>query len=248
MKNFQIKSAFAAFLLLFTAAFTSCDNDDDHHVDPATPTAEITLTAPTEGAVVNAGQTVAITGTIVGKSEIHGYKLFVRQKKDSKVLFTKDVHDHSSNITINQSWAIDTVAKLKELELEVVATLDHAGNTATKKITMYALPAGVHNVASITITSPTTNMVVLKNTTLNITGSINAIATVHGYILKIHSQGDSTTLFKKDVHVHAKDITIAETWAVPAVTSLTNYSLEVIAKLDHDGNTESKTVNFQAKP
>lgn len=247
MKNFQIKSAFAAFLLLFTAAFTSCDNDDDEHVDPVN-TAEITLTAPTDGAVVNAAQTVAITGTIIGISEIHGYVVSVRQKKDGKVLFTKNVHDHSANITINQSWAIDTVAKLKELELEVVATLDHEGATAIKKITLYALPAGVHNVATITITAPTEGQVVLGNNTMNITGSINGIATVHGYILKIHPQGDTTTLFKKDVHIHDKNVTIAETWAVPAVTAPTNYSLEVIAKLDHDGNTLTKTINFQAKP
>src|SRR6478735_6900235 len=87
MKNFQIKSAFAAFLLIFTAAFTSCDNDDDDVVDPAA--AEIALTAPTDGAIVNAGQSVAITGTITSPKEIHGYMLFVRQKADGKVLFTK---------------------------------------------------------------------------------------------------------------------------------------------------------------
>lgn len=246
MKNFQIRSVFATFLLIFTAAFSSCNNDDDVHVEPAT--AEITLTAPTDGAILNAGQSVAITGTITSSKEVHGYKIFVRQKSDSKVLFTKDIHDHNTSITFNETWAVDTVAKYKELELEVQATLDDDSNTLSRKITLYALPAGQHNYGTITITSPTVNQIVLKNSTLNITGSINAIATLHGYIYKIHPQGDTATLFRKDVHIHTKDITIAETWTVPAVTATTNYELEVIGKLDHDGNTITKKVNFQAKP
>src|SRR5688572_1635790 len=199
MENFHIKSTFTAFLLIFTVAFSSCDNNDDD-VDLAT--AEITLAAPADGAVVNPGKSVAITGTIVGKSEIQGYKLFVRHKTDGKVLFTKDIHDHNTNITINETWTVDTVAKYKELELEVLATLDNDGNTFSKKITLYALPAGVHNLATITITSPTANQVVLKSSTLNITGTIKAIATIHGYVLKIHPQGDTSTLFRMNVHSH----------------------------------------------
>src|SRR6478735_8487330 len=99
MKNFQIKSAVAAFLLVFSFAFTSCDHDDDE--DHATPAnTSITVTAPAEGAIVNPGQSVSITCTITGPSEIHCYKLFVRQKSDSKVLFTKEIHDHAKEITI----------------------------------------------------------------------------------------------------------------------------------------------------
>ena len=172
----------------------------------------------------------------------------MRQKTDNKVLFTKEVHDHFDNITLNETWAVDTVAKYKELELEVVAIIDHEGNTTNKKITIYALPAGEENYATLTITSPTANAVVLKSTNLNIAGTINGIATVHGYTYKIHPQGDTATIFKETVHIHDKNITIAKTWPVPAVTVQTNYQLEVIANLDHDGHTLTKTVNFSAKP
>ena len=244
MKNYQLKAVFAAFLLAISASFSACNNDDDDVV----PAAEITITTPADGGIVNAGESVAITGTIAGNTEIHGYTLTVRQKSDSKVLFTKEIHDHSKDITINETWAVDTVAKYKELEMEILATLDHDGNTQSKKITLYALPAGQENHAIITITSPTANAVVLKSSTLNITGSINAIATLHGFTYKIHPQGDTTTLFKKTVHIHDKNITIGESWPVPAVTAQTNYELEVIAYLDHDGNKEIKKVNFSAKP
>jgi hypothetical protein len=243
MKNFQLKAAFAAFLISISASFTACNNDDD-----VVPAAEITVTAPEEGGIVNAGQSVAITGTIAGNTEIHGYVLFVRQKSDNKVLFTKAIDAHEKDFTINETWAVDTVAKYKELELEVLATLDHDGKTQSKKLTLYALPAGQENHAIITITSPVSNAIVLKNTNLNITGSINAIATVHGFTYKIHPQGDTATLFKKTVHIHEKNITITESWPVPAVIAQTNYELEVIANLDHAGNTEIKKVNFSAKP
>ena len=245
MKNFQIKAAFAAFLCAFSFAFTSCDHDDEE-VKPGDNS--ITITAPTEGAIVNPGQSVAITGTITGKEEIHGYKLYVRQKADGKVLFSKEVHDHKKEIAINETWAVDTVAKYKELELEVVATLDHDGNTLSKKVNLYALPAGVHNVATIIVNTPTENAVVLKNTTLNISGSINSIAVIHGYTIKVHLQGDTATLFKKEAHIHEKLVNFNETWTVPAVTVANNYELEVSAKLDHDGNVETKKVKFQVKP
>ncbi len=244
MKLFNLK--YAAMLAASVSLFlTSCGNDDDENVNPAD---EIVITTPKDGDIVNAGQTVAITGTITGKEELHGYTIFVRQKADNKVLFTKEIHDHSANITINETWAVDTVAKYKELELEVLATLDHDGNTMSKKVALHALPAGEHNFAIMTITSPTANQIVQGSSTLNITGSIIGITTIHGYTYKIHPQGDTATLFKKDVHIHEKNITIAENWAVPAVTATTGYELEVIGKLDHDGNTITKKVNFQAKP
>lgn len=245
MKLFNLK--YAAMLAATATLFlTSCGKDDDD--DVVNPVDEITITAPTDGAIVNAGQSVAITGTITGKHEIHGYSLFVRQKTDGKVLFTKDVHDHSSNIAINETWAIDTVAKHKELELEVRATLDHDGNTMSKKITLHALPAGVHNLATISIASPMANQMVTSNQAITIQATISGLATIHGYKLFIRKKSDSTVLFTKDVHEHATNITVSETWTVPVVTAHTDLELEVVATLDHDGNTFSQKVDFHAMP
>jgi hypothetical protein len=243
MKFLSLK--YVAFLAAcLTLSLSSCNNDDED-VNPAN---EIAITAPTANAIVNSGQTVNITGTIKGKKELHGYEITVRRKADNAVLFTKEVDVHSANITFNETWTVDAVTDHQELELEVIATLDHDGNSINQKMTLHALPAGQDNFAIINITSPTEGAMVTANQTLNITGTIDGLETVHGFKLRIRANGDTAVIFKKDVHVHAADITIAETWVVPAVTGHTPLELEVIATLDHDGNSISKKVNFHAMP
>ncbi|MFC5271762.1 hypothetical protein [Adhaeribacter terreus] len=248
MKNFKLKPAIYSLLFLFSAAtVSSCGhNDDDVEVVPAKN--EITITAPQDGGIVNAGQSVAITGSIVGEKEIHGYKISVRQKSDNTELFTKSVHDHAAKLDINQIWTLDTVARHKELELEILATLDHDGKTLSKKITLHALPAGVHNVGTITITSPTNMQMVSSNQTLKINATITGLANIHGYTLYIRNKDTGAELLKKEVHDHAKLITISETWTAPVVTAHTNLELEIVAALDHDGGTISKKVDFHAMP
>jgi hypothetical protein len=140
MKNFQIKSAFSAFLLLLSLTVVSCrDDDDDNAVEPI-PTATITITSPTEGAMVMANDSLTISGTIAGEQTIHGYTIYVRKKADNSVLFNKEVHDHKANITINQKWGVGAVTGHTELELEVVATLDHEGHTTSKKVNFHGMP------------------------------------------------------------------------------------------------------------
>ena len=142
MKNFQIKSAFSAFLLLFAVAFSACDKDDDDMpVDPVTPvTSTITITSPTEGQEVKANQTVNITGTIVAENTLHGYTIYIRKKADNTEVFKKEIHEHKPEITINQPWTVDNYTTHTDLELEVVGTLDHDGNTISKKVSFHAMP------------------------------------------------------------------------------------------------------------
>src|SRR5207253_854894 len=127
-----------------------------------------------------------------GVRELHGYVINIRRKADNVVVFTKSNDDHKANITINENWTVGTITEHTEMELEVVATLDHDGNTATKKITIHALPAGQTNFGTITITSPATNQIVKFGQTMNITGTINGLTTLHGYEINIRHQGDTT--------------------------------------------------------
>jgi hypothetical protein len=243
MKNFQIKTALNFLLLLVLTAFSACEDD---HVDPEN-SAEITISNPADNGIVSEGQTVNIAGTIVGAHELHGYIINIRRKSDNVVVFSKSNDDHNANITINENWTVGTITEHTEMELEVVATLDHDGNTASKKITIHALPAGQTNFATITITSPTTNQVVNFGQTLNITGTINGLTTLHGFTINIRQQGDTTRIFTNKIHVHQANIEIAETWAVPVTQTNKDYELEVIGYLDHAGNTINKKVNFKAQ-
>src|SRR5688572_7669516 len=137
MKNFQLRSVFTAFLLLVAFAFTSCGDDDDD-VQPITPT--ITITAPTQGQEVKANQTLNITGTIVAPETLHGYTIYIRKKADNSEVFKKEIHDHKAELTINEPWTVGAITGHTELELEVVATLDHDGNTISKKVSFHAMP------------------------------------------------------------------------------------------------------------
>lgn len=245
MKFFNLRYvAFLVALITLSFSFTSC-KDDNENLNPSN---DITITAPAENAIVNSGQAVAITGTIKGKKELQGYEINIRRKSDGTVLFTKKGDDHKASIAFNETWTVPTVTDHQELELEVKATLDLEGNTFNKVITLHALPAGQHNDATITITSPTEGQQVNANQTLQITGTINGLATIHGYKLRIRANGDTAVIYQKDVHDHKALITILDTWTVPGVTAHTPLELEVIATLDHDGNFVNKKVNFHAMP
>ena len=137
MKNFQIKSAFTAFLLLVTIAFSSCGDDDDD-VQPVEPS--ITITSPSVGQEVKSVQTLNITGTIKAENTLHGYTIYIRKKADNTEVFKKEIHDHKTEITINELWTVEAVTAHTDLELEVVGTLDHDGNTISKKVSFHAMP------------------------------------------------------------------------------------------------------------
>jgi hypothetical protein len=138
MKNFQLRSVFALFLLVVITAFSACKDEDDDTVQPITPT--VTITSPTEGQEVKANQTVTITGTIVAPETLHGYIIYIRKKADNSEIFKKEIHDHKTEITISEPWTVDAVTGHTELELEIVGTLDHAGNTVSKKVSFHAMP------------------------------------------------------------------------------------------------------------
>lgn len=137
MKNFQIKSAFSAFFLMLALVTVSCEEEDE--VEPVN-TATISISSPTEGAMVMANDSATIAGTITGEQTLHGYTLYVRRKSDNAELFKKEIHDHNTNITFNQKWGVGPVTTHTELELEVVVTLDHEGHTTNKKVNFHAMP------------------------------------------------------------------------------------------------------------
>lgn len=139
MTNFQIKSVIAAFLLLFSFAFVSCDDDDEEDVvQLITPT--VTITSPTSGQEVKGGETLNITGTIKAQESLHGYTIYIRKKADNSEIFQKVVHNHNTEISVNETWKVEPVTAHTDLELEIEATLDHVGNTISKKVSFHAMP------------------------------------------------------------------------------------------------------------
>lgn len=122
--------------LMATAALftTSCGKDD--HIHEPDATAIITITTPTEGQEIDHHAMVNVTGKIESTAELHGYQIIIRQKSDNAVKFEKDAHAHGTTINFNENWE-NTVTGMQDMELEVIAIIDHDGNTTSKKVNFH---------------------------------------------------------------------------------------------------------------
>lgn len=97
----------------------------------------VEITSPTNGQTFNVGDTIAIAATLTSPSgaDLHGYEVHIRSKADQTELFSADEHLHAPTINVSQSWT-STVSNA-DLEIEVIANLDHDGNISTRKITVH---------------------------------------------------------------------------------------------------------------
>ena len=101
-----------------------------------TAQATITLTAPAEGTMFLANAVVPITGTITAPASMHGYEITLRNKATNVVLFTANGHAHGTSLSFNEQWT-NNVSSDAEVEIEVVAILDHDDNKTVKKTTIH---------------------------------------------------------------------------------------------------------------
>lgn len=118
---------------LFSFAFSACKKSDSTPVEPVVTDAQITVDNPQAGADYAPGAIVAINGKIINTTEMHGYKLVIIQKADSAELFSKEVHEHGTEINFSESWTNDLQADA-DVQLQVIAVLDHDGHTSTKTV------------------------------------------------------------------------------------------------------------------
>lgn len=133
MKKITFLSLFLAATLSF---ISSCKKDDGHDEEP---TADIAITAPTAGQEYMAGDTVFINATVTGTAAMHGWELHLRKVSDQTEVFSADAHDHAATYTITETW-VNNVSDHTELQLEIVATLDHDGHTASKTVNIHCMP------------------------------------------------------------------------------------------------------------
>lgn len=124
----------SSFLSLFVV---SCKKDESIHV---LPNASITINSPTATSVYQPNDTVKITGTIASDSILHGYTIYLRNKADKSSISVINVHEHKAIITIDQFWVNTLSADTTDVELEIIATLDHDGNSIGKKVNFKCIP------------------------------------------------------------------------------------------------------------
>jgi hypothetical protein len=110
--------------------FISCKKVENQ--EQLTVQTNIAITSPHENQAYNKGDTVLINGKINAPAHIHGYKVLIL-KNSVDTVFSKEEHIHGMEVNILQTWVND-LSVTADLQLVVIATLDHDGNTANKKV------------------------------------------------------------------------------------------------------------------
>lgn len=100
-----------------------------------------------------------------------------------------------------------------------------------------------HATAVITITSPNENDTIQGN--FSVTGTIVGTADLHGYQVTVTNALNDSIVYQNEVHDHLANFTINQA-VTQSFTTYTPLKLVVVAALDHDGHTETKTVHFVA--
>lgn len=129
-----MKPFFILAILVSSISLTACKKDkstDDSTETEDHPTAVITITSPHENDTIQGN--FAVTGTIVGTANLHGYQVTVSNALNDSILYQNDIDAHVADFTINQS-VTNPYTTYTPLKLEVIAALDHDGHTATKTV------------------------------------------------------------------------------------------------------------------
>jgi len=96
--------------------------------------ANISITSPASTDVFSHGDTVHIKGLLTGVNTLHGYEVSIRNSDmHDEVLFLASVHNHNTVINIDTFW-VNNLTTATNLSANVVATLDHEGNSIGKKV------------------------------------------------------------------------------------------------------------------
>jgi hypothetical protein len=101
-----------------------------------------------------------------------------------------------------------------------------------------------NNTATIIINNPTENAQFHHGDTVFVNAVITSESAMHGWEVLIRKKSDLSVVFQEDAHDHAATFNINTYWVNNLSTSHNDMELVVTAEINHDGDTESKTVNF----
>jgi len=122
----------SVILVSFIGVALAACNKHAGDVDEPIPTATITITNPTDGAVYKNGDSIRIQGLAIASANMHGYEVSIKNAADTSVVyFSQHIHDHNDTLQINQAWQ-DTLTTATKLQVQVLVVLDHDGHTASK--------------------------------------------------------------------------------------------------------------------
>ncbi len=100
---------------------------------------------------------------------------------------------------------------------------------------------------NISIASPTNTMHLHLNDNLDIIATISSNIEIHGYEATLKNLTADSTVWSMSEHEHGTSYSINGSW-INDVVDISTMQLTIVAEVDHDGTTETKTVSFMCLP
>lgn len=141
MKSIKLNRIISVFMFVGLVVFaSSCKKDDNSSNPTPTDNFSITITSPTAMQTFPSGATVNVKATISNSTEMHGYDIkIVNKANNNEEVFKKEMHDHGSSYTIDESW-VNNVTMHSDMELEITVYIDHEGNKKTQTVHFHCHP------------------------------------------------------------------------------------------------------------
>ena len=125
------------FLLAIAALalLTSCEKDENDQ-GPAPDPIDISISQPTDGAMVMPNDTLQISSTITALNGIHEYSISIYSLMMDSVVHSFSDHSHADTLQINEQW-INTMPMHSDMMLRIYAE-DHNGAEARDSVAFHA--------------------------------------------------------------------------------------------------------------
>lgn len=133
--------------------------------------------------------------------------------------------------------------KLNKYTISLLVAVLMLLQACQKKDNTVATPSQVN----ISISSPVNGQTFHANDTVMIKADVSYATELHGYEVKITDTSTGLVLYDDAQHVHNDHFSISERWNEKPSTAAT-LKMEVIAEIDHDGNTANKSILINYKP
>jgi len=118
-------------LLAVALLLQACQKKDNTVATPAQ--VNISISSPVNGQTFHSSDTVLIKADVSYPTELHGYEIKITDTATGLILFDDAQHVHNDHFSINEQWN-DKPSQAATLKMEVIAEVDHDGNTATKTV------------------------------------------------------------------------------------------------------------------
>ncbi|MBP6238251.1 MAG: hypothetical protein KA270_15965 [Saprospiraceae bacterium] len=124
---------FVIFGIICTIFHISCSKDEVGNQD--TYNTKINFISPAEDSEYTIGDTIIISAVITSDVSMHGYEILIHNTTQKNIIPLKNKHTHGKEITLDENWIVDVKNKT-DLEIEIVAAIDHLGNqiSAIRKV------------------------------------------------------------------------------------------------------------------